>query len=169
MIRLIPAWGSSSEWEEANQALGHLLQQYKNDISRAVKLAREIQCNLEKIFIVQDGFCLETCTHCPDPCCLNATVWADLKDLLFFHLTNQEIPAKQLIEEPSDLCIYHSPKGCKLPRLSRPFTCTLYLCPSQTAKLRLLNADVRREYEKRIIFIKQSRREIEDVFVELGV
>lgn len=168
MIKLIPAWGSFSEWKEANQALDYLIARYKNDLSRAVGLAREIQKNLEGIFPLQDGLCRETCSHCPDPCCLNATVWANFTDILFFHLTGQDIPEKQLIEKAGDSCIYHSSKGCTLPRLSRPFTCTLYICPFQIAKFRLFDSETKKDYEKKIAFIKKGRRELEDLFVELS-
>ncbi len=167
MIRQIPQWGTPAEWLEVNCTLEYLLCRYEKDISRAMTLAREIQKTLEHIFPIQDELCLKTCMHCPDPCCLNATVWADYKDLLFFHLSDQELPQKQLIEKPGDTCRYHTSKGCSLPRLSRPWTCTLYLCPPQKQTLREFNADLIRDYEKKVDYIKESRRELEAVFMKL--
>lgn len=167
MVNQIPAWGSVSLWSEANWSVDHLLKRYANEISRLSELAREIQASLEIIFSVQNDLCRETCRFCPDPCCLNATVWADLKDLLFIHLTKQKIPDSQLISKQDDYCVYHSAKGCRLPRLSRPFTCTLYLCPPQMAKFRLLDLVIKGEYDKRVTFVKQSRRKIEEMFIQI--
>lgn len=167
MMNQIPAWGPVSEWTEANWSVDYLLKKYSSEISRVNELAREIQANLETIFSVQNDLCSETCRFCPDPCCLNATVWADLKDLLFIHLTKQKIPDTQLISKQEDHCVYHSPKGCRLPRLSRPFTCTLYLCPSQMSKFRLLDSVIKDEYDKRVTFVKQSRRKIEEMFIQI--
>lgn len=163
----IPTWGTFAEWQEANQTLDYLLKRYKNEFSRAFQLAREIQTSLEVIFPIQDEICRATCACCPDPCCLNATVWIDFKDLLFLHLTNQKIPEHQLIEKQGDSCGYHLSTGCKLPRLSRPWTCTLYLCPSQKLIFRLLPESQRRDYEQRVDFIKQSRTKLEDLFIDI--
>ncbi len=167
MMRQIPEWGTLTEWHEVNRTLSYLLHRYKNDISRAMKLAREIHRSLEQIFPLQDDLCRETCIHCPDPCCLNATVWVDFKDLLFFHFSSQTIPQKQLIEKPGDTCRYHTQKGCSLPRLSRPWTCTLYLCPPQKHKFRLLSSDLIRDYENKVDYIKKSRSGLETIFMGL--
>ena len=167
MMRQIPEWGTPTEWHEVNHTMDYLLHRYEKDISRAITLAREIQKTLEAIFPLQDNLCSETCIHCPDPCCLNATVWVGFKDLLFFYLTNQQIPPEQLIEKPEDICRYNTPKGCSLPRLSRPWTCSLYLCPPQKLKLRRLNADLIRDYENKVDYIKECRNELEAVFIGL--
>lgn len=167
MLRQIPEWGTLSEWNEVNSTLDFLLNRYRSDISRAVVAAREICNALASVFPVQDTLCSETCIHCPEPCCLNATVWLDFKDLLFFHLTDQFIPEKQLIEKPGDICCYSSANGCILPRLSRPWTCTLYLCPPQKLKLKQFPEDVINDYHRHINQIKEKRKQIESLFLRL--
>jgi len=167
MTNQIPAWGTLSQWKEANQTFEYLLKRYKNSLFQVVKLALEIQNNLSSVFQIQDELCRETCTKCPDPCCLNATVWADFKDLLFIHLTKKEIPVLQLIEKSDDSCRYHSPIGCRLSRFSRPWVCTLYLCPAQKERFRALTSEVKSDYDKKVNYIKQSRKELEDLFIDL--
>lgn len=167
MLRQIPEWGTLSEWNEVNRTLNFLLNRYRKDMLRAVQVAHDIADALNAVFPVQDFLCSETCTHCPEPCCLNATVWLDFKDLLFFHLTGQYIPEKQLIEKTGDVCRYSSPTGCLLPRLSRPWTCTYYLCPPQKLKLRRFPEDLIRDFEEKTDLIKQKRKMLEKIFMQL--
>ena len=167
MIEQIPPWGTVSKWEKVNQGLNYLIKKHKKKLSLVFDLAREIEKELELIFPVQDKLCLLTCSNCPDPCCLNATVWFDFKDLLFIHLTGFFVPHHQLIEKRGDQCTYHSPKGCRLHRLARPWTCTLYFCPSQNNNFKLRNNDAIIDYENSIGFLKTARIKLENDFIDV--
>lgn len=167
MIIQIPEWGPKSDWVEANHAIDHLVSIHKTELSRAATTAREMQVHLESIFPLQDDLCSLTCRHCPSPCCLNATVWIDFRDLVFLHLSGQVIPRLQLIERQTDICRYSTPGGCSLPRLSRPFICTLYLCPPQMSNLRRMNKDIGENYHMRINKIKSIRKRLENQFMDV--
>jgi hypothetical protein len=167
VISEIPQWGTKFEWFEANQSIDYHVKCHKIDFTRTIELALQMQKQFESIFPVQDELCSLTCRHCPSPCCIVATVWIDFRDLLFLHFSGQAIPRLQLIKKQSDVCRYSSPRGCLLPRLSRPFICTLYLCPPQMTNLRRMSSEIRDNYYSGIKIIKKNRRELENFFVDV--
>ena len=82
---------------------------------------------------------------------MRARVWLDFPDLLFMHLSGQALPLGQLRAQRSEACAYLGPKGCRLPRLSRPWVCTWYLCPEQKARMQAWSEEERREVEEVIL------------------
>ena len=163
----IPPWGTDSEWKEINMTFNHLINRHRDALARTVEKALEMSHKLESLYPIQNDICRETCVQCSSPCCVTATVWLDFYDLLFMHLTGQLIPDHQLIERQIDSCRYHSPTGCVLPRLSRPWVCTLYLCPPQMALLREKNETIRKHTDETIKAIKTDRKIIEDMFLSI--
>jgi len=101
----------------------------------ARKLAGDIQRALIGIFPMLEDLCRQTCPWCPDPCCLNARLWFDFKDILFLYLTDQGLPQRQPCSHRNQPCSYLGPKGCRIPRLRRPFVRTWFICPTQKAIL----------------------------------
>jgi len=115
-----PPWGSTTTWKAAKWNLDYLIRLHRPELDRAVNFAREVQFRLESIFPLMDDLCAVTCPWCPDPCCLAAKVWVDFKDLLFLHLCCLQIPPVQLLPDLKIKCRYSSPRGCTLPRITRP-------------------------------------------------
>jgi len=76
-----------------------------------------------------------TCKGCPNPCCDHAKVWLDFEDLLFIHLHDEILPPHQLRRNLHERCRFLGLHGCTLPRLSRPWICTWYICPTQCQAL----------------------------------
>jgi hypothetical protein len=76
-----------------------------------------------------------TCAVCPDPCCRHAKVWLDFQDLLFIHLHGETLPPHQLRRNLHEPCRFLGLNGCTLPRSSRPWICTWYICPTQRQTL----------------------------------
>ncbi len=156
----------TENWKEANLSVKHHLNLYKNRISGLKNCASELKYQYESIIPILDDLCQKTCGFCPDTCCLNAKVWFDLKDILFIHLTDQKIPGNQLIKAPDEKCSYIGYKGCTLPRISRAFTCTLYICHTQLQVLRQENgreALLKEALDK----IKVLRNQLESEFIYL--
>ncbi len=123
------------------------------------------------LFRLLDELCTTTCTYCPDPCCFSAYAWFDFKALLFAHLNGLAIPPAQLMTDRKMICRYLGNRGCTLERISRPWICTWYLCPTQLGALR---ADAARG--KKAFFletaaeIRRERKEMETAFIEaLGI
>lgn len=163
----IPQWGSEADWDEANDTIAHLIRIHQPELGQTIEVAKEIERQMETLFPLLDEFCGQTCVTCPSPCCVTATVWVDYCDLLFLHLCGLHIPEHQLIEKQPDSCRFNSATGCKLPRLSRPWVCTLYLCPPQMALLRQKAPQIKSQFETTVKFIKAKRRRLEEMFLNI--
>jgi len=163
----VPPWNSLSVWQEANRSFNFLVQKNRSELNRAMALAQEIQNRFVSIFALLDDLCQATCPWCPDPCCLTAKVWIDFKDLLFLHLGGHQIPPKQLMANLRKVCRYWSLKGCVLPRITRPWVCTWYLCPTQKANLRQKPSYTQNKFSRLIQAIKDYRTEMEAEFIRV--
>jgi hypothetical protein len=161
----IPQWGSDANWSEANGSIDHLIRIHGAVLDGARETARRIQSRLISLFPLLDEFCLGTCVDCSSPCCVTATVWLDFRDLLFIHLSGQSVPPHQLIEKQPDSCRYSSETGCTLPRLSRPWVCTHYLCPLQKALLREKPSSMRTAFENAMASVRDDRVLLENQFL----
>jgi hypothetical protein len=51
--------------------------------------------------------------------------------LLFLHLNREPLPPHQLRRDLHEPCRFVGRRGCRLPRRSRPWICTWYVCPLQ--------------------------------------
>ncbi|MBI9082092.1 MAG: hypothetical protein JEZ11_00760 [Desulfobacterales bacterium] len=164
--QLFPPWGAPDQWREANAALNHLMAIHDKKLNSAIEAARAIGDRLKWLFPLLDTLCDETCPHCPDPCCLSAKIWVDFKDLLFLHLAGHPVPQVQLIADTGSRCTCISHRGCTLPRLSRPWVCTWYLCPAQTARLRRRPASNQTLFRDTVLSIKSLRNRMEQDFIQ---
>ena len=115
---------------------------------------------------ILETLCSLTCPGCPDSCCQRAKVWLDFRDLLFLHLVQGLLPLHQLRRDLKEPCRFLGHKGCTLPRICRPWICTLYLCPVQTNLLRRLPTQDQVEFNKAVEEVKEGRREMEELFVK---
>ena len=163
----MPPWNSIDSWQEANQSLNFLIIRNLTELKRAVSLAHKIEARLALIFSILNDLCKATCPWCPDPCCLSAKVWIDFKDLLFLHLGGHQIPSEQLLSNLKEVCRYWSHKGCVLPRMSRPWVCAWYLCPTQQANLRQKARHTQDEFSRLIQTVKVCRAEMEAEFIRI--
>lgn len=157
-------WGHHSEWREANQAIQYLCRRYGDRLEPAVCLARQITQRYEALSPLMDVLCLATCRICQDPCCRHAKIWFDERDLLLFHLGKMIPPPSQAISTLQDTCGYLGKNGCALPRISRPFICTWYVCPAQHDYLRGEKGSHRNSMMGLIQEAKQLRNRMEDAF-----
>jgi hypothetical protein len=64
-------------------------------------------------------------------------------------------------------CRYLGPRGCRLPRIARPWICTWYLCPTQTAKLRNGHQAKRKLLNGARAQIKLERNLLENEFIRV--
>ena len=163
----MPPWGSDAAWGAANRSLDSLIQRNRMTLGSVVILAQKVQARLVSFFALLDDLCRVTCPWCPDPYCLAARVWIDFKDLLFLHLAGHSIPPEQLLSDFKESCRYLGPRGCKLPRISRPWVCTWYLCPTQKAILRRKSRHTRDKFSSLIQAVKICRTEMEAEFIRV--
>lgn len=166
-LNLIPPWRSSPDWQEANRSIDIHIHRYPAELGPAVTIAREVRSRLASLFPFLNNLCTTTCRCCPEFCCLTASPWYDFRDLLFLHLNLLEIPKSQPIHDYKDTCRYLSPRGCTLSRITRPWICTWYLCPTQTANIKNRN---RRQWEtinQTVSSIKIGREQLEAEFIRV--
>jgi hypothetical protein len=158
-------WIAPADWTQANQALQHLCTRHQSALAPARKTARKLQCRLEALFPLLDDLCGRTCAACPEPCCHVATVWFDFQDLVFIHLSGQVAATAQLTRTADGTCRCCGPTGCRLPRLSRPWTCAWYLCPPQKYLLAGMPAETRAQFETSVTAVKKLRIQMESEFI----
>ncbi len=124
-------WASAAAWREGQLSLKRTIAASRADLADAAALAERIVHRYLLAGDLFDELSDVTCGTCPQPCCLDAKVWLDFKDLLFIHLSGQEPPPGQLREDWWGRCRYLTSNGCALPRPVRPWVCTWYICPDQ--------------------------------------
>ena len=160
-------WASRKSWQAAHQAVQYHIQRYASDLKQLNTQAQTLETSLNTVFPVFDELCAESCPWCPDPCCQKASVWFDFKDVLFLHLRQLPIPPCQPKESIKTPCRYFGSKGCRLPRINRPWICTWYLCPTQTAKLRKEHAAKLEFLDRTFAKIKSERNLLEREYIRI--
>ena len=168
-LRFFPAADATGNWKASNRALGFLIGRHRAQLAPAVAIAQRIHGRLTSIFPVMDTLCRVTCPWCPEPCCIVNKVWLDFQDLLFMHLTGEPIPSAQLTEDTDEACRFLSPGGCSLPRIIRPWACTLFTCPTQRAVLRQKGPSVTENLDAMIAAVRIDRMDMEEVFTTVVV
>ena len=164
---LSPPWGSIAAWYEANRSIDFHLKRYYSRLRPAMQVARETRIRLESIFPSLDDLGLMTCPRCPDVCCLSASPWYDLRDLIFLHFNRLPIPLTQTISGYKETCCFVSRKGCTLTRITRPWICTWYLCPAQTANLKERSLNQWQALSRVLGEIKACRKKLEAEFIRV--
>ncbi len=162
-------WGDDATWAGVNRTVTDLTYRYDTEFRTAREIAQSLATHFRSVFAYLDDLCINTCPWCPSPCCLNATVWIDFKDLLFLHFAGCAVPLKQLIESPSDQCRYAGPRGCTLARLCRPWICSWYICGTQQRLLASRAEQARASIDWHFQEIKRLRRDLEKEFVAVTI
>lgn len=160
-------WADPTVFAMVNRAIVHLLDRHALRAETVRAMAEEIGGRMAGLFPTMDALCVATCPWCPDICCLSATVWLDLKDLLFLHLTGRSIPNAQPMKGIGDTCRHLGRRGCRLPRLHRPWICTWYLCATQKACLRRMPSAAESNFHETVVWIRNERKRMETAFIRM--
>lgn len=163
---LIP-WNLENSWQEANASIADHIERVLGSNDSVFHLARQIKTQYECLFPPMDDLCANTCPGCPDPCCSRAKIWFDFKDLIFLHLNRLPVPPAQPVNNWQAVCRYLGSHGCTLQRLSRPWICTWYLCPSQTSSLDGSRNSGRGNVKDALQQVKKNRNELERKFINI--
>ena len=152
------------KWVATNRELGGLIRRHGRGLQPAAAVAAGIRAELEAIFPLIDAVCQRTCPWCPDPCCIVTRVWYDFIDLLFLHLIEAPLPPGPLAYRLEDPCRYLASRGCRLPRLIRPWGCTQYTCPVQYTSLRHFDPAAEKKLDGALGRVRESRYQLEAEF-----
>ncbi len=156
--------GPSETWVSSNQVLDRLICYHHKDIKPATRIATAINHELETIFPLLDKICRRTCPWCPDPCCIVTKVWYDFIDLVFLHLIEVPLPPGPMAYQLEEPCRYLSSRGCKLPRLIRPWGCIQYICPTQRKNVHRHKPDDEAKIDLALNKIRDKRYQLENQF-----
>ncbi|AQV00242.1 MULTISPECIES: hypothetical protein [Desulfococcus] len=154
-------------WIEISGRIADYGVYHPGELHQAVVTARSIRLRTASVALLLDGLCRRTCPHCPDPCCLSAKVWFDMTDLLTIYLNGMPMPEAQPISQWTAVCRYAGCHGCRLERRDRPWICTWYLCPAQTALLRRSEGPAREDWAAAVTEIKTLRAELKRWFTPI--
>ena len=116
---------------------------------------------------IYNNLCRQTCPLCPEPCCVNADVWFDLRDLLFLHAACLPLASGSPRKPGKTACWFLGADGCMLPRHSRPWICTWYLCAVQKRRLQSRNPERLRRLRQLTQDIREYRKQLEECFIEI--
>ena len=158
-------WTEPRLWREANLSLSRTIGARKPELEPLRRRALRLEALLDFVIPLMEELCQERCPACPDPCCISARARFDLSDLVFMHLAGQAVPLAQAGPRENPGCLYLGPRGCLLPRLSRPWICRWYICPQQKRLLRHYPASGQRRFELAISRIRRLRSDLRDAFV----
>jgi hypothetical protein len=162
-----PPWGLDREWKEANRSFKIHIDRYRSELGSVFLSAQDVRNRLALISSLLHTLALETCRFCPGSCCQTASPWYDFRDLLFLHLNRLKIPRCQPVRGYLDTCCFLSPGGCTLPRIKRPWICTWYLCPTQTANLKVRKRPQFEMFIQTAAAIKKGREQMELAFIRV--
>lgn len=124
-------WSSPEAWLQCIESIRTRLSAMGSQVAGIKELSQEIAKEYAAIEASLDQLCSICCPHCDDVCCLRATVWYDLKDLLVIYGIFSRFPDGYIYREYKGGCCNLTISGCRLARAERPFICTWYICPSQ--------------------------------------
>lgn len=162
----LPPWGRPSAWEAVTATLDHHLGlAHIHGHGPAQRKSAAIGRLMAHMDPQMAALARRTCPDCADPCCRRATVWYDCTDLLVLGFTGQPWPPGQPMAAVGDRCRYLGPAGCRLPRIQRPWICTWYLCPRQTACLQRSMRSQRARLASWLRGMRSLRRGLLDAFI----
>ncbi len=160
-------WRSAGKWREVNQTLSDFIGALGPRLDQARDQAAAVKERLGVVNAFMTDLSMETCPWCPNPCCLSARIWFDFSDLVFLHLLGRDIPPSQPVTRRGQTCRYLGDRGCALPRLSRPWVCTWYLCPTQKTRLRQQNSASAETVYAAMDAVKMERKLMESEFIRM--
>ena len=164
-----PPWSGPAQWVGIHLRIERTLQCANGRREGLRRLAKKIADETAAVSPPMADVAAATCPWCPDPCCLRARVWFDLKDLLVMHLTGRPAPPAQAILQRNDRCRYIGVRGCRLDRRDRPWICTWYLCPTQKSRLRSEDRIRWGRLEERLCAISAARKALASEFLQAAV
>ncbi len=156
---LIP-WIHGYEWSQVLLSMSRSIAAMGAKQEPLRKTAEQITMVYRRIDRDIENLCQKSCSTYLAVCCLHATVWFDLPDLLYFYLSNGTFPDRQIYRRTDGSCCRLSPSGCNLPRLQRPFICTWYICAGQKELI-----EPGMDIVARVNTIKDLRKRLEQQYI----
>lgn len=132
---MIP-WQNREQWMELQLSIERICAGLGDDAPVIMDLVETISTTYSVVDSQLQALCEQTCGLCSDICCMRATVWYEIRDLLYLQLAGKALQENQVKREPDRRCCFLLEDGCSLSRDERPFICTWYICADQKALLK---------------------------------
>jgi hypothetical protein len=159
-------WQDRQEWSQVIESITTAVAGLGGEVEHLREIARQIEDWYAELEDLLDNLGAITCCNCTTICCTMATVWYDLRDLLFLYLANNRLPPLQITRNADRTCVHLTPHGCCLNRRERPFICTWYICAAQKDALMRKQHGAGKEIFAFIAKLKSARKELENRFVD---
>lgn len=158
-------WQEEQEWAQMVMSITTAVAGLGKEVEDLREIANQIAAWYVKLDDLLDNLGAITCCHCTKICCTMATIWYDLRDLLFLYLADNQLPRRQITRNPDRTCVHLTPMGCRLSRRERPFICTWYICAAQKEALMRQHNGAEKEIFALIAQLKTARIELENRFI----
>jgi hypothetical protein len=159
-------WQDEEVWLQVRSSVQQICTRLGNQNIAIKAVAEDIAAGYAAVDPELELLCGQTCICCLDVCCLKATVWYDLRDLLFLYLSSGRLPIAQIHRNFDNSCSHLSSSGCVLARPERPFICTWYICHMQKTVLATqAENDCAKSLSQKIGDIQVKRKLLEDMCV----
>jgi len=162
-------WQDRQEWSQVVESITTAIAGLGGEKESLREIAKQIEDCYAELDGLLDSLGAITCCSCTTICCTVATIWYDLRDLLFLYLTDNRLPRQQITRNADRTCVHLTPQGCYLNRRERPFICTWYICAAQKAALMRQQNGAGKEIFAFIAQLKTARKELENRFVDAVV
>jgi len=165
-------WYTAKKWEQVYLSIKKIDDLHREKLGIVYKTANQIRQKFKEMSGLIEEICSQTCVYCKDICCIRATIWFDLKDLIYIYFGTQKFPEHQIIKSPyrnhKKACCHFTKKGCMLPRVERPFVCTWYFCPDQKQYIIPENPNMMQCFNQNLEEIKNLRNKMENEFIRVS-
>ena len=162
--QLIP-WQDQQEWSQVILSVSTAVKDLGQSTAQLYETTVQICDCYTELDRRLDHLGAMTCCSCTTICCNAATVWYDLKDLLFLYLSEKQLPRQQITKKADRTCAYLTPQGCCISRQKRPFICTWYICAAQKSILKKQHKDMEIKIFLLLDQLKEARNKLEVQFV----
>ena len=159
-------WQDKEEWSRVVVSITTAVGGLDWEVEDLRVTARQIEAWYTELDGLLNDLGAITCCDCTTVCCTMATVWYDLKDLLFLHLADNQLPKQQITRNADHTCVHLTSHGCCLNRCERPFICTWYICPAQKNALKHQKNGPGKEIFDLIGQLKTARKELKNRFAD---
>ena len=159
-------WQDREEWSQVVESITTAVAGLGGEVEHLREIARQIEDWYAELEDLLDNLGAITCCSCTTICCTMATVWYDLRDLLF-PLPGQQ-PASPTTDNKkcrSHLCASHSPWVLSQSPGTAVYLHLVYLCGPKRrshAKTTWCRQGDFRYYRQ----LKTARKELENSFVD---
>ncbi len=164
-MKPIMPWTDEQDWIQTNLSIRGTLAAMGRKAVILDKCSQQIARAYAELDMVLDDVCPLSCPTCADVCCSRATVWYDLKDLLFIYLNTGTFPDRQISRTVDHSCCNLTLSGCRLQRSARPFICSWYICPDQKRIIESFpDRDKKQALYRTIDTLKAARKELKKTY-----